>query len=83
MSERKLNEVFELIRTNLVSKDQFDVSQNEIMFLKSALETTTNDLKRMKSQYEEQKLAIDILQGEKQSLEAEKKHLNSSSMKSL
>ena len=73
MTDQKYNEVFELIKSNLVPKNQYEELQNEILFLKSALESKTNDLKKMKSQYEEQKLAIDIIQAEKQSLEAEKK----------
>ena len=73
MTDEKYNEVFELIKINLMPKNQFDESQKEVSFLKSALECATNDLKKMNSQYEEQKLANDILQAEKQSLEAEKK----------
>ena len=73
MSEEKYNEVFEFIKSNLVPKSEFGVSQNEILNLKSALEKTTNDLKKVKMEFEEQKLAMDILQAEKESLEAEKK----------
>ena len=74
MSEQKYNEVFEFIKTNLVPKSEFGESQNEILNLKSALEKATNDLKKVKMELEEQKLSIDILQAEKESLEAEKKN---------
>ena len=43
--------------------------------MKSALENATNDLKKMKSDYDEQRLNIEIIQAEKESLEAEKKTL--------
>ena len=69
MSEQKYNEVFEFIKSNLVPKGEF----GEILNLKSALEKATNDLKKVKMEFDEQKLAMDILQAEKESLEAEKK----------
>ena len=75
MSDQKYNEVFEFIKSSLVPKNQFDESQSEILVLKSALENATNDLKKMKSDYDEQRLNIDIIQAEKESLAAEKKTL--------
>ena len=73
MIDQKYNEVFEFIKSSLVPKCQLDESQIEIMVLKSALENATNDLRKTKSEFEEQKLAIDIIQAEKKTLEAEKK----------
>ena len=73
MIGQKYNEVFEFIKSSLVPKCQLDESKNEIMALKTALENATNDLRKTKSEFEEQKLAIDIIQAEKESLEAEKK----------
>ena len=73
MIDQKYNEVFEFIKSSLVPKCQLDESKNEIMALKTALENATNDLRKTKSEFEEQKLAIDIIQAEKESLEVEKK----------
>ena len=41
--------------------------------MRSELKNAKEDLKRMKSNYEEQKLKIDIIQAEKECLESEKK----------
>ena len=74
MSEQKYTEVFEFIKSSLVPKNEFDDSKNEISVLKSALENATKDLEKMKLKNEEQKLTIDIIKAENQSLESEKKH---------
>ena len=73
MSEQKYTEVFEFIKSNLIPKNQFDVSQNEILVLKSALENATNDIEKLKLEFQEQKMTIDIIKAERESLEAEKK----------
>ena len=72
MSEEKYNEVLKFIKSSLVPKNEFDESQNEITVLKLAIENANNELKKAKLENEEHKLAIDILQAEKESLEAEK-----------
>ena len=73
MSEQKYNEVLEFIKSNLIPKNQFDESQNEILVLKSALENATNDLEKLKLEFQEQQMTIDIIKAERESLEAEKK----------
>ena len=75
MSEQKYNEVFEFIKLNLVPKPHFDQLQKEVLRLKSALENASNEVGKLKLEYEEQKEAIEILQAEKKSLEAEKESL--------
>ena len=73
MSEQKYTEVFDFIKLNLIPKIQFDESQNEILALKSALENATNDTEKLKLEFQEQKMTIDIIKAERESLEAEKK----------
>ena len=75
MIDQKYNEVFEFIKSKLVPKNEFKESQSEILVLKSVLSNSTNDLKKMKLEFEEQKLTIDIIEAEKESLEAEKRTL--------
>ena len=72
MSDQKYNEVLKFIKSSLVPKNDFDESQNEILNLKMAVETANNELKQAKFENEEHKLANNILQAEKESLEAEK-----------
>ena len=73
MSENCYNEIFETIKSNLVPKMIYEQSQLEIENLKSVLGKTQADLQRIKSKYEEQILKNEIIQAEKESLEAEKK----------
>ena len=72
MSDQKYNEVLKFIKSSLVPKNDFDESQNEILNLKMAVELANNELKQAKLENEEHKLANNILQAEKESLEAEK-----------
>ena len=72
MSEPSYQKVFEVIQTSLVPKSQYDELQNEVASLKSKLESTKNE---WRSKFEEQKLAMDILQAENDSMESEKKTL--------
>ena len=74
MSEQKYTEVFEFIKSTLIPKNEVDESKNEVSVLKSALENATKDLEKLKLKNEEQKLTIDIIKAENQSLESEKKH---------
>ena len=74
MSEQRYTEVFEFIKSSLVPKNEVDESKNEVSVLKSALENATKDLEKLKLKNEEQKLTIDIIKAENQSLEFEKKH---------
>ena len=72
MSDQKYNEVLKFIKSSLVPKNDFDESQNEILNLKMAVELANNQLNQAKLENEEHKLANNILQAEKESLEAEK-----------
>ena len=71
------NEVFDMIKLKLVPKTQVDESQKEIVRLRSLLDIANYDLRKAKLEYEEQKLAVDIIRAEKESLEAEKKTFES------
>ena len=73
MSEQKYNEVFEFMRAKLIPKSQYDESQNNVLALTSSLENAKNELKKLQLKFDEQKLAIDIVHAEKESLQAEKK----------
>ena len=54
---------------------QLDQSRNEIKHLMSLLENATSELVKVKNECEEHRLAIDIIQAEKETLEAEKETL--------
>ena len=75
MTEMAFEKVFEVIQSNLVPKSQYDKSQNEIAGMKSQLEKAKKALLKTKLDFAQQTLAIDILNAEKISLEAEKKTL--------
>ena len=65
--------VFESIKLNLVPISTHEESKNEISRLKLELQNARNDIQKLKLEYEEQKMTIDIIQAEKESLEAETK----------
>ena len=71
MSENCYNEIFEMIKSNLVPKALYEESQLEIERLKTLLQKA----EQKQEKYEEQQLRIDIIQAEKVSLEAEKEKL--------
>ena len=73
MRENYYNEVFKLIKSTLVPNIEYEESKAEIGHLTSALENAKQNLREMESKYQEQKLYIEIIQAEKESLEAEKK----------
>ena len=65
--------VFESIKLNLVPVSIHEESKKEISRLKLELQNAKNDFNKLKLEYKEQKMTIDIIQAEKESLEAEKK----------
>ena len=68
MTEQTYNKVFELIQGTLVPKSQLDEAQIKIKHLESMFET-------LKSDFNEQKLSVEIIQAEKDSLQGEKESL--------
>ena len=81
MSEPTYAKVFETIRSSLVPKSQFEEAQKEISLLRSQLETAKNAERKLKLEYNDQKLTIDILRAEKETFENEKKTLKANSKK--
>ena len=77
MSEPTYEKVFDSIRSSLVPKSQLIESQKEISILKSQLRTTKKHAKKLKSEYDSQKLTIEILRAGTQTLENEKKTFES------
>ena len=73
MSEPTYEKGFQAIRSNLVPKSQFEEAQKEISILKLQLETAKKSAK--KPEYDDQKLKIDIVRAEKETLEYERKTL--------
>ena len=73
MSASCYNEIFENIKSNFVPKVDLEKSESESSLLMLDLEIAKDELKKMKSKYEEEKLKNDIIQAEKECLEAEKK----------
>ena len=73
MSEQTYKKVFEVIQESLVPKTQLEESQNKILQLETMLEKATRELEKVKSEYNGQKLTIEIIQAEKDSLQAEKR----------
>ena len=73
MPEQTYNKVFQLIQESLVPKTQLEEYQNNILHLESILQKTARELETIKSEYKGQKLTIEIIQAEKNSLQAEKK----------
>ena len=77
MSEFTYKNIFESIKSNLVPKAIYEESKNEISRLKLELQNAKNDFINLNLEYDEQKMAMNIIRAEKQSLEneAEKKNL--------